>query len=147
MLSFRYFLLLSHISQKKKKGNRNTYQDRRQMPWVKVKVKSPNRVRLCNPMDCSLPSSSIHGILQARNLEWVAISFSRRSSQPRDWTQVSCIVGRRFPVWATRGRRRTCKTEDSAYFTQCSREINHSSNSWTTNPSNRAEFGFLCLFG
>ena len=39
---------------------------------------------LCNPMDCSLPGSSIHGILQARILEWIAISFSRGSSQPRD---------------------------------------------------------------
>ena len=39
---------------------------------------------LCDPMDCSLPGSSIHGILQARILEWVAVSFSRRSSQPRD---------------------------------------------------------------
>ena len=54
------------------------------------------------PVDCSRPSSSIHGILQARILEWVAISFSRRSSQPRDWTQVSHIVGRRFTIWATR---------------------------------------------
>ena len=53
-------------------------------------------------MDCSLPGSSIHGIFQARILEWVAISFSRRSSQPRDWTQVSCIVGRRFTIWAIR---------------------------------------------
>ena len=58
---------------------------------------------LCNPMDCSLPGSSIHGILQARILEWVAISFSRRSSRPRDQTQVSCIAGRRrFTFWATR---------------------------------------------
>ena len=39
---------------------------------------------LCDPMDCSLPGSSAHGILQARILEWVAISFSRRSSRPRD---------------------------------------------------------------
>ena len=57
---------------------------------------------LCEPMDCSLPDSSIHGIFQARILEWVAISFSRRSSQPREWTQVSHIVGRCFTVWATR---------------------------------------------
>ena len=57
---------------------------------------------LCNPMDCSLSGSSVHRIFQARILEWVAISFSRRSSQPRDWTQVSCIVGRCFTVWATR---------------------------------------------
>ena len=44
---------------------------------------------LCNPMDCSLPGSSVHRILQAKILEWVAISFSRASSQPRDWTWVS----------------------------------------------------------
>ena len=45
---------------------------------------------LCDPVDCSPPGSSIHGILQARILEWVAISFSRGSSRPRDRTQVSC---------------------------------------------------------
>ena len=53
-------------------------------------------------MDCSLPGSSLHGILQARVLEWVAISFSRGSSWPRDWTLVSCIPGRHFNLWATR---------------------------------------------
>ena len=57
---------------------------------------------LCDPMDCSLPGSSVHGILQARILERVAISSSRRSSQPRDWTQVSCSAGRFFTIWATR---------------------------------------------
>ena len=45
---------------------------------------------LCNPMDCSPPGSSVHGILQARVLEWVAVSFSRGSSQPSDQTRVSC---------------------------------------------------------
>ena len=54
---------------------------------------------LCNPMDYSLPGSSVHGILQARVLEWVAISFSRGSSLPRDWTRVSRIVGRHFNRW------------------------------------------------
>ena len=53
-------------------------------------------------MDCSLPGSSNPGIFQARVLEWVAISFSRGSSWPRDWTQVSCIAGRRFTIWTTR---------------------------------------------
>ena len=57
---------------------------------------------LCNPMDCSLPGSSVRGIFQARILEWVAISFSRRSSQPRDRTQVSCISGAFFTIWTTR---------------------------------------------
>ena len=57
---------------------------------------------LFDPMDCSLPGSSLHGILQARVLEWVAISFSRGSSQPRDWARVSRIPGRHFNLWATR---------------------------------------------
>ena len=52
--------------------------------------------------DCSPPGSSVQGILQARILEWVAISFSRGSSRPRDWTWVSRIVGRRFTLWAIR---------------------------------------------
>ena len=54
------------------------------------------------PDERSLPGSSIRGIFQARILGWVAISFSRRSFWPRDWTQVSHIVGRSFTVWATR---------------------------------------------
>ena len=57
---------------------------------------------LCDPVDCSPPGSSVHGILQARILEWVAISFSRGSSQPKDSTWVSCIAGRCFILWATR---------------------------------------------
>ena len=57
---------------------------------------------ICDPMDCSLPGSSIPGISQARVLEWVAISFSRWSSQSRDQTQVSRTAGRRFTVWTTR---------------------------------------------
>ena len=54
------------------------------------------------PMDSSLPGSSVHGLLQARILEWTAIPFSRESSWPRDWIQVSCVAGRFFAVWITR---------------------------------------------
>ena len=57
---------------------------------------------LCNPMDCSPPGSSVHGISQARTLEWVATPFSRGSSQPRDQTPVSYPAGRFFTIWATR---------------------------------------------
>ena len=57
---------------------------------------------VCNPMDCSPPGSCVHEIFQARILEWVAISFSRGSSQPRDQTRVSCSAGRFFTNWATR---------------------------------------------
>ena len=55
-----------------------------------------SRPTLCNPMDCSLPGSSLHGIFQARILEWVAISSSRGSSLSKDRTHVSCIscIGR-----------------------------------------------------
>ena len=68
-----------------------------------MKVKSLSCVRLfATPMDWSLQGSSIHGNFQAKVLEWVAISFSRGSSQPRDWSQVSLTVGRRFTIWATR---------------------------------------------
>ena len=76
-------------------------------PWdalfcLREWVKSISHVRLCNPMYCSLPGSSVHGIFQARVLEWVAISFSRRSTQARDRTWVSHFAGRCFTVWATR---------------------------------------------
>ena len=53
-------------------------------------------------MDCNLPGSSVHWILQARILEWVAIPFFRGSSWPRDWIWVSCNAGGFFTVWATR---------------------------------------------
>ena len=62
---------------------------------------------LCDPVDCSLPGFSVHGILQARILEWVTISFSRGSSWPRDRTRVSCIGVRHFNLWATREAQNT----------------------------------------
>jgi len=75
--------------------------------WRKLTTESESEVAqscptLCDPMDCSPPGSTAHGILQARILEWVAISFSRGSSRPRDQTQVSHIAGRRFNLWAIR---------------------------------------------
>ena len=54
------------------------------------------------PSTIAHQGSSVYGILQARIPEWVAMPFSRRSSLPRDWTQVSCIEGRLFTIWATR---------------------------------------------
>jgi len=65
-------------------------------------------------MDCSLPGSSLHGILQARVLEWGAISFSRGSSRPRDQTRVSHIPGRGFNLWATREARTPSKSNSWA---------------------------------
>ena len=58
---------------------------------------------LCDPMDYSSPGSSLHGILQARILEWVATSSSRASAQPRGRTQVSHTAGGFFTIWATGG--------------------------------------------
>ena len=81
---------------------------------VRVKVKSLSCLTLCNPMDCSPPGSFIHGIFQARILKWVAISFPRRSSRPRDRTQVSCIVSRCFNLWATRAD--PCNSVSYSYF-------------------------------
>ena len=57
---------------------------------------------VCDPMGCSLPGSSVHGILQARILEWVAMPFSRGSFWHRKQTQVTWIVNRFFTVWAIR---------------------------------------------
>ena len=56
---------------------------------------------LCDPKDCSPPGSSVHGILQARIVEWVAIPFSRGSSHPRGRTVASCITGRFFTTEPT----------------------------------------------
>ena len=72
--------------------------------WTELNWKWSEITQSCltlyDPMECSLPGFSVHGIFQARVLQWVAISFSRRSSWPRDQTQVSCIAGRRFTLWA-----------------------------------------------
>ena len=72
------------------------------------------RLYLCNPVDCSQPGFSFHGIFQARILEWAAISFSREPSPPRDQTCVSCIGRWILYHWATREARMTLS---STYFT------------------------------
>ena len=61
-----------------------------------VKVTQSCRIHLCDPMDYT-----VHGIFQARTLKWVGFPFSRGSSQPRNWSQVSCIAGGFFTSWAT----------------------------------------------
>ena len=72
---------------------------------LRIKVESESgsvMSALRDPMDYSPPDSSVHGILQARILEWVAMPSSRGSSWPRDWTQVSSIAGRFFTIWDMR---------------------------------------------
>ena len=81
---------------------------------------------ICSFMDCSLPSSSVHGILQARLLEWVATPFSRVCSWCRYQTQVSCIVGRFFTIWATKEAQSHCLSIHSTimswvYNTPCAK--------------------------
>ena len=89
-----------------------------------MKVKSQSEVAqscptLSDPMDCSLSGSSVHGIFQARVLEWIAISFSRGSSRPRNRTRVSHTAGRRFTclLWALSGKPITAH---SRYLNVCS---------------------------
>ena len=72
-------------------------------PGQKMKVLvAQSCLTLCDPMNCSPPGSSVHGILQAKTLEQVTIPFSKGSSLLRDRTRVSCTAGRFFTVWATR---------------------------------------------
>ena len=71
-------------------------------PCVRVCSVAQLCLTLCDPTNCSPPGSSVHEILQARVLEWVAIAFSGGSSLPRDRTQVSCIADKCFTIWATR---------------------------------------------
>ena len=74
--------------------------------WGKTKC-----LTLCNSKDCNLPDTSVHRILQARRLEWVAIPSFRASSQPRDQTHVSpALVGRFFTTWEPKESRGRCET-------------------------------------
>ena len=70
--------------------------------WKQEVLVSKLCLTLCNFMNCNPPGSSVHGILQTRILEWVAVSYSRGSSQPRDQIQISGTAGIFFTTWATR---------------------------------------------
>ena len=78
----------------------------------------------CDPMDCSLQGSSVHENFQASVLEWVAISFSRGSSWPRDQTQISCIAGRHFTVWAIR-KVKKCTSKDKNKTSNTIKAVNY----------------------
>ena len=102
----------------------------RNLKWSKVKV-AQSCLTLCNPMDYT-----VHGILQARILEWVAFSFSRGSSQPRDRTQVSCIASWFFTSWATReAKKAECQWID-AFELWCWKRLYRVS--WTPRRSNQS---------
>ena len=101
---FKFLVKKKHFGQEK-----NQYAiDLKGRKGMKVKeIVAQLCLILRDPMDCSPPGSSVHGLLQARILKWLAIPFSRGSSQPRDWSSVSCascITSRFFSIWATRGR-------------------------------------------
>ena len=70
--------------------------------WTSLLSVTQSCLTLCDSMDNSPPGSSVHGILQARILEWVAIPSCRGPSWPKGWTQFSCTAGRFFSIWATR---------------------------------------------
>ena len=104
----------------------------------------------CDPMDCSPPSSSVHEILLARILEWLAISSSKGSSQPRDWTHISCVsyIGRQilYP-WATW---EVTKLQFFCFWIYCS-IMKNKTFLWQTNRCHQAStqrnttFGFFCF--
>ena len=97
-----WFALFSHFRSGSCWMSLSSYSSWHHDTWVWV---TQSCLTLCdpkNPMDHSLPGSSVHGILQSRILKWIAIPFSRESSHPRDRTQVCCIAGKFFIIWATR---------------------------------------------
>ena len=98
--SFEKTLMLGKIEGRRRRGWQRMrwldgITDYRDMKWSEV---AQSCLTLCDLMDCSLPGSSVHGIFQARILEWGAISFSRGTSRPRDQTRVSHIVGLRLSL-------------------------------------------------
>ena len=70
-------------------------------PYLSICVVAKLCLPLCDPLNCSLPGSPVHAIIQARILEWVAISSSRGSSWSKDWTYISCIGMQVLHQWAT----------------------------------------------
>ena len=87
-------------------GNPLQYSYQEKISWIEEPESENVVTQSCltpwNPMDCSLPGCSVHVISQPTTLEWVAISFSKESSWPRDQTWVSLIAGRCSTIWATR---------------------------------------------
>ena len=73
------------------------------LQWLRVSLLKGVKVAQSCPTLCDSMDYTLHGILQARILQWVVFPFSRGSSQPRDWIQVSRVAGRFFTSWATRG--------------------------------------------
>ena len=102
-----WLVCLSHMPTVEAKGHMGHFEwqfhvEIRVLGWRNKNISCSVCLTLCNPMDCSPPGSSAHGILQARILEWVAIPFSKGSSWPRDRTQISYTASKFLTIWATR---------------------------------------------
>ena len=93
---FRWKLIIDFIMLEKSRSLKKKKEKKK----VEVLV-TQLHLTLCDSMDLTLPGSSVHGILQAKIVDCVAILFSRGSSQPRDWTRVFYIPGRFFTIWTT----------------------------------------------
>ena len=100
-------------------------------------------VTLCDPMDCSLLGSSVHGILQARILGWVAIPFTRGSSRHRDQIRVSCITGSFFTNWATKEAQSSYESESRSVVSNSLWP--HGLYSPWNSPGQNTGLGSLCL--
>ena len=83
---------------------------------------------LCNPMDCSLPVYSAHGISEARILEWIAISFARGSSWLRDQNHIFCLAGGFFTTWEAQDIHKSPKIKNRCHYTKRKVRKNQSSN-------------------
>ena len=117
-ISQRFTLKKKHLSKLKILFHIRSLRNHLELKWSESEVLVTQYCpTLCSPIDCSLPGSSVLGILQARIPVWVAIPFSRKSSWPRVWTQVSCIAGTFFTVWATRVLFRTEVSQNNIYKT------------------------------
>ena len=90
---------------------------------------------ICDPVDCSLPGSSVLGISQTRILEWVAISSSRGSSWPKDWAWVSCLTGRVFTIWVTREAKKGI-SESVCFWTLLLKQVLTTQTFWSFFPFN-----------
>ena len=100
---------------------------------------------LCDPMNCSLPGSSVHGILQAGILKWVAISFSRRSSWPSDRTYLFCIAGRFLTIWATDHKKEKFSIFAWIFIMAYYSDIKRLFQNWSLTASNQTSFWTLFL--
>ena len=144
MLSFRHYKSWCFNRLVKAKGMKFDFCKR---SWCLYKVLVPQLgPTLCDSMDCNPPHSSVHAIFLARILEWIAIPSSRGSSQPRDWTWVSCTAGKFFTTWVTREACCLHKMPEEIAWTHVDKPIRSKSNvhiSTLKTPNRKCLFSIL----